>query len=82
MVFFVILLVFVFLKEGLSLDHWWNQMSDITKYTLAHHERWDGKGYPNGIKDEEISLMLRIISVADAYDAMTSQRTYKKVISG
>lgn len=57
-------------------------MSDIAKYTLAHHERWDGKGYPKGIKGEEIPLVSRIISVADAYDAMTSQRTYKKVISG
>lgn len=58
-----------------------NQMSDIAEYTLAHHERWDGKGYPNGISGKEIPLVSRIIAVADAYDAMTSERTYRKPLS-
>ncbi len=56
-------------------------MSDIAEYTLAHHERWDGKGYPNGISGKEIPLVSRIIAVADAYDAMTSERTYRKPLS-
>lgn len=46
-----------------------------------HHERYDGKGYPNGLKGEEIPIIARIISVADAYDAMTSNRVYRKKLS-
>jgi putative two-component system response regulator len=43
-----------------------------------HHERWDGTGYPDGLKGEEIPLFARIVAVADAYDAMTSDRPYRK----
>ncbi len=43
-----------------------------------HHERFDGKGYPDGVKGEEIPLLARIFSVADAFDAMTSSRPYRK----
>ena len=43
-----------------------------------HHERWDGKGYPNGLKGKEISLYAQIVSVADVYDALTSRRSYKE----
>ena len=46
----------------------------------GHHERYDGKGYPDGIKGEEIPELARIISVADAYDAMTSKRSYRDPI--
>ena len=46
-----------------------------------HHERYDGKGYPDGLSGEQIPEMARIIAVADTYDAMTSRRTYKKVIT-
>lgn len=45
---------------------------------MQHHERYDGKGYPNGLKGEEISLGARIMGVADAYDAMVSGRQYRK----
>lgn len=54
-----------------------NQMSDIAQYVLSHHERWDGLGYPAGLVGIETPLIARIIAVADAYDAMTSQRTYR-----
>ncbi len=45
---------------------------------LYHHERWDGKGYPRGLKGEEIPLSARIIAVADTYDALTTTRPYRK----
>ena len=45
-----------------------------------HHERYDGKGYPDGLKGEDIPQIARIIAVADAYDAMTSKRSYSDVI--
>ncbi len=45
---------------------------------LSHHEKWDGSGYPNGLKGEDIPLMARIVAVADVYDALTSKRPYKK----
>ncbi len=47
----------------------------------SHHERFDGKGYPAGLQGEEIPLLVRIFSIADAYDAMTSSRPYKKAFS-
>lgn len=51
---------------------------DISDDVLSHHERWDGKGYPNGKKEEEISLISRIITIADSFDAMTSDRPYRR----
>lgn len=50
---------------------------DIADSILAHHERWDGKGYPKGLKGEAIPRVARIIALADAYDAMTSERSYR-----
>ena len=44
----------------------------------SHHERYDGKGYPDGVRSSELSLMTRILCVADAYDAMTSDRPYRQ----
>jgi len=49
----------------------------IADSVLYHHERWDGKGYPRKLKGEEIPLIARIISIADAYEAITSQRPYQ-----
>ena len=46
-----------------------------------HHERMDGQGYPDGISGDEIPLIARIIAVADAYDAMTSRRAYRDIMS-
>ena len=48
---------------------------------LYHHEAWDGSGYPTGLKEEEIPLSARILSVADVYDVLTSQRPYKGALS-
>jgi putative two-component system response regulator len=47
----------------------------------SHHERWDGKGYPDGLAGEEIPLMARIVAVADSLDAMTSSRVYRDAFS-
>lgn len=58
-----------------------NDMSEMAEYVLAHHERWDGKGYPKGLKGEEIPLQSRIITIVDAYDAMTSARSYRDALS-
>jgi HD-GYP domain-containing protein (c-di-GMP phosphodiesterase class II) len=46
-----------------------------------HHERWDGRGYPDGIAGDEIPLGARIIAVADTFDAMTSDRPYRRAMS-
>lgn len=58
-----------------------DDMNYLAGYVLAHHERFDGTGYPKGLKGLEIPLQSRIISIADAYDAMTAERTYRKAIS-
>ena len=50
-------------------------------YTNAHHERWDGKGYPYGLAGEEIPMQGRIMAIADVYDALISERPYKKAFS-
>lgn len=55
-----------------------NEFSELAKYVYEHHERWDGKGYPKKLKGPEISIQARIIGVADAYDAMTCDRSYRK----
>ena len=53
----------------------------IAKGILYHHERWDGKGYPEGLKGNKIPLISRIVAIADAYDAMTNDRPYRKAMS-
>lgn len=58
-----------------------NEFSELAQFILEHHEKWDGNGYPKGLKGEEISVAARIITVADSYDAMTSERSYRKGIS-
>lgn len=52
-----------------------------TSIILFHHEKWDGSGYPNGLKKQEIPLSARIVSIADAFDAMTSTRTYRTALT-
>ena len=53
----------------------------IAREILYHHEHWDGSGYPEGLKGEEIPLLSRIISIVDAYDVMQSRRPYKGAVS-
>ncbi|HAJ93567.1 MAG TPA: GGDEF domain-containing protein [Synergistaceae bacterium] len=58
-----------------------DEYSALAESVLQHHERWDGKGYPEGLKEGDILLHSRIINVADAYEAMTSERPYKKAMT-
>ena len=58
-----------------------NEFSEIAEYVLEHQEKWDGSGYPKGLKGQEILVEARIIAIADAYDAMTSYRPYREMLS-
>lgn len=58
-----------------------NHLESVAKGVLTHHERWDGNGYPLKLKEEKIPLIARIVSVADAYDVMTTNRVYKNALS-
>ncbi|NOR15207.1 MAG: response regulator, partial [Candidatus Aminicenantes bacterium] len=57
------------------------ELKDISKVVRAHHEKYDGNGYPDGLKGREIPLGARIMSIADAYDSITSERPYRKASS-
>ncbi len=57
------------------------KLNGISSWLRTHHERWDGRGYPNGLQGEEIPLSARIIALADTYDAMTSTRSYRVALS-
>jgi len=57
------------------------QLAFIAKAVLVHHEHWDGSGYPSALKEENIPVTARIISIADSYDVMITGREYKKPLS-
>ncbi|MFO7814799.1 MAG: MEDS domain-containing protein [Halanaerobiales bacterium] len=57
------------------------QLSDIAEFILYHHENWDGSGYPTGLSGEDIPLPSQIISIADSWDAMRSNRSYRDALS-
>ena len=60
-----------------GVDH----LKPAIPFILYHHERWDGSGYPFGLKQEKIPLEGRLIAIADVYDAMTSNRSYHQARS-
>ena len=66
-----------------DLDNFSEQPLLQTAYEIArwHHERWDGRGYPDGLKGDEIPISAQLVSLADVYDALTSERCYKKDFS-
>lgn len=67
--------------EGQNILRPISSLSDILPTVYHHHERYDGKGYPAGLAGETIPLWARILGVADSYDAMTSDRPYRKAFS-
>ena len=66
---------------GALLASYFNLPAELRIRTQHHHERWDGRGYPHGLGGEDIPLMARIVQVADTYDAMVSERPYRKPLS-
>lgn len=58
-----------------------NDTAKIAEYVLAHHERWDGGGYPKGLRGAQIPLQSRIIAIADAFSAMTNERPYRPALT-
>ncbi|WP_234122954.1 HD domain-containing phosphohydrolase [Clostridium hydrogenum] len=58
-----------------------NELSRMSEYVLAHHEKWDGTGYPKGLKGEEIPFKSRIVTIVDSYDTMISERSYRLPMS-
>ncbi len=58
-----------------------DQLKDLAEFVKHHHERFDGKGYPNGLSGESIPLFSRILFIADSFDTMTSSRIYQKGLS-
>lgn len=56
-------------------------LADAVEIVRSHHERWDGRGYPSGLAGEDIPLAARVFAVADSFDAMTSDRPYRRALS-
>ncbi len=67
--------------KGYDIANTTPELAPIATYILHHHERWDGKGYPGGLKEEEIPLLSRIITLIDSHDVMTHDRPYHKAMS-
>ncbi|MEW6087255.1 MAG: HD-GYP domain-containing protein [bacterium] len=67
--------------QGSSILASIKQFKNITSIIRHHHERYDGKGYPDGLKGKEIPLLARILCVADVYDAITEERPYRKAMN-
>jgi diguanylate cyclase (GGDEF)-like protein/PAS domain S-box-containing protein len=68
-------------KAGYNIAKSSEEFELVAEEIYSHHEKWDGSGYPRGLKEKEIPFLARIISLVDAYDVMTSDRPYKKSIS-
>jgi len=68
-------------ETGYRILHATEEFAHVADDTLSHHERWEGQGYPHGLKGKEIPLLARIMAIVDAYEAMRSGRPYKKAMS-
>ncbi len=65
-------------EVGFRILQSFNNMKELSEYAYAHHEKWDGTGYPRKLKGSEIPIEARILAIADTYDAMTSSRAYRE----
>ena len=77
--------IFEYVFSNEEVDDWMRKEFEretifVTKTIRHHHERFDGKGYPDGLKGDKIPIYSQIVSVADAYDAMTSDRPYRQAM--
>lgn len=68
-------------EKGYRIINASSELYTVAKCVLTHHERWDGNGYPLGLKGDEIPLVSRIINIADSFDVMTNNRPYKNTKS-
>lgn len=68
-------------EKGYHIAKASKELEEIADLILHHHESWNGKGYPDGLKQEAIPLLSRVIAVVDTYDAMTNDRPYHKAVS-
>lgn len=68
-------------EKSIEMIHYLPNMNYVIPAVVSHHERYDGKGYPRGIKGEEIPFLGRILAVCDSFDAMISKRAYKEPLS-
>jgi HD-GYP domain-containing protein (c-di-GMP phosphodiesterase class II) len=68
-------------ERGVELLDGDTTLHDALQCVLYHHERWDGTGYPRGLARDEIPVEARILAIADAYDAMTSHRPYRRALT-
>lgn len=67
-------------ETGFRIARATEEFAHVADEILSHHERWDGKGYPQGLKGNDIPLLARITSIADAFEVMTNGRPYKKAM--
>lgn len=68
-------------ENGYRIVNMTPEFGHIAEEILSHHERWDGKGYPHGLKGEEIPVIARLLAVVDALDVMTNDQVYRKAMS-
>jgi len=68
-------------EVGFRIAQATSELIPIAKCILCHHERWDGKGYPQGLKGEKIPLLSRIVAIVDSFDAMTNDRAYRSAMT-
>ena len=68
-------------ENSIEMIHFLPNMNYVIPAVLSHHERYDGKGYPGGVKGTDIPLLGRILAVCDSFDAMVSRRAYKDALS-
>jgi len=68
-------------ETGFRIAQATSALAPIANYILCHHERWDGKGYPQGLLGKQIPLLSRIVAIVDSFDAMTNDRTYRKAMT-